>query len=255
MSGVSVGSGGGGGGVFGGERWTFSIDAQLTRLVVRLRLFVLPRLRPRGVRLLPRLSYLLALAGGFLLGGFLLRLLLRFQCPAFFWLGPQSVYRCWQSLFPVVWSPSHRHLGMQAWSGARAGDVQRAHAWVPGVGQTSSRCPSFMHVVHTCSSGCQQGMEMSTSLVAAMAEPLPPDNEELASVSGSIADDNEVDSPWSKHPFTIYEDIPGFLGNSRHHCAVSRTLREEPQFQKPMTGNPVSGGRVLNLTADHSAFN
>ncbi|KAG0421113.1 hypothetical protein HPB47_002990 [Ixodes persulcatus] len=34
-------------------------------------------------------------------------------------------------------------------------------------------------------------MEMPSSLVAAMAEPLPPDDEELASVPGSISDDNE----------------------------------------------------------------
>ncbi|KAG0414347.1 hypothetical protein HPB47_008476 [Ixodes persulcatus] len=36
-----------------------------------------------------------------------------------------------------------------------------------------------------------------------------------------------VDSPWSRHPFTIYEDIPGFHGKSRHPSVVSRALTEE----------------------------
>ncbi|KAM7283299.1 hypothetical protein ISCGN_000418 [Ixodes scapularis] len=35
-----------------------------------------------------------------------------------------------------------------------------------------------------------------------------------------------VHSPWSKHPFTIYEDILGFHGKSRHSCVVSRALTE-----------------------------
>ncbi|KAG0434312.1 hypothetical protein HPB47_019195 [Ixodes persulcatus] len=39
-----------------------------------------------------------------------------------------------------------------------------------------------------------------------------------------------LDSPWSKHPFTIYEDIPGFHGKSRHPSVVSRALTEEAQL-------------------------
>ncbi|KAG0427141.1 hypothetical protein HPB47_025815 [Ixodes persulcatus] len=47
-----------------------------------------------------------------------------------------------------------------------------------------------------------------------------------------------VDSPWSKHPFTIYEDIPGFHGKSRHPSVASRALTEEltTSHQNPAHG-------------------
>ncbi|KAG0425892.1 hypothetical protein HPB47_026959, partial [Ixodes persulcatus] len=35
------------------------------------------------------------------------------------------------------------------------------------------------------------------------------------------------DSPWSKHPFSIFEDIPGFYRKSRHPCVVT-TSRQNP---------------------------
>ncbi|KAG0425893.1 hypothetical protein HPB47_026960, partial [Ixodes persulcatus] len=92
------------------------------------------------------------------------------------------------------------------------GEVSRVN-WVPPVPRWVFRiCPLFVRggtgrpilpAVVALLAGLQgsgwpvarhssrQGMEISTSLVAAMAEPLPPDDEELASVSGSIADDNQ----------------------------------------------------------------
>ncbi|KAG0418710.1 hypothetical protein HPB47_004646 [Ixodes persulcatus] len=42
-----------------------------------------------------------------------------------------------------------------------------------------------------------------------------------------------LDSPWSKHPFTIYEDIPSFHGKSRHPSVVSRALTEEVMTSRP----------------------
>ncbi|KAG0445559.1 hypothetical protein HPB47_013916 [Ixodes persulcatus] len=54
---------------------------------------------------------------------------------------------------------------------------------------------------------------------------------------------DRFDSPWSKHPFTIYDDIPGFHGKSRHPCVVSRALTEEvmPSRQSSFTAIYTNG--------------
>lgn len=36
-----------------------------------------------------------------------------------------------------------------------------------------------------------------------------------------------ADSPWSEHPFTVYDDIPDFHGKSQHSSLVSRALTED----------------------------
>lgn len=105
-----------------GARAKIDITVLDSRSAVRLRLLVLPQLRPRDVQLLPRLSDLSNLAGGFWLGGVLPRHLLRLLRPAPRGLGRRSVYRYWQIFSPLAWSLQHgRPLGTQAWfSGRRA---------------------------------------------------------------------------------------------------------------------------------------
>ncbi|KAG0415867.1 hypothetical protein HPB47_006960, partial [Ixodes persulcatus] len=70
--------------------------------------------------------------------------------------------------------------------------IRRAHQLDQGAGFRYRTLPSpSQRATASTRPEARQGMEMSTSLVATMAEPLPPDDEELASVSSSISDDNQ----------------------------------------------------------------
>lgn len=62
-----------------------------------------------------------------------------------------------------------------------------------------------------------------------------------------------ADSPWSEHPFTVYDDIPGFHGKSQHSSLVSRALTEDVLASRHASFKIIFTDGSVNLINDSAS--